>query len=57
MGEFDDISRAMFASPLMAVFMEMAESNDFERYGLQWVGDWHTHPEGGPTPSDFDLAN
>jgi Protein of unknown function (DUF4238) len=31
MGEFDHISSAMFASPLMAVFMEMAESNDFSR--------------------------
>jgi hypothetical protein len=31
MGQFDHISSAMFASPLMAVFMEMAESNDFSR--------------------------
>jgi proteasome lid subunit RPN8/RPN11 len=29
----------------------------YERDGLQWVGDWHTHPEGGLAPSDFDLAN
>lgn len=28
----------------------------FEREGLQWVGDWHTHPRGPDRPSDFDLA-
>jgi integrative and conjugative element protein (TIGR02256 family) len=27
----------------------------FEREGLQWVGDWHTHPRGPQGPSDFDL--
>jgi hypothetical protein len=27
----------------------------YEREGLQWVGDWHTHPRGPAGPSDFDL--
>jgi len=31
MGQFDHIAKAMSASPLMAVFTEMAESNDFSR--------------------------
>lgn len=27
----------------------------YEREGLQWVGDWHTHPRGPRGPSGFDL--
>jgi proteasome lid subunit RPN8/RPN11 len=27
----------------------------YEREGLQWVGDWHTHPRGPVCPSSFDL--
>lgn len=27
----------------------------YEREGLQWVGDWHTHPRGPASPSNFDL--
>lgn len=27
----------------------------YEREGLQWVGDWHTHPRGPACPSSFDL--
>lgn len=31
MGQFDHIAKAMLSSPLVAVFKEMAESNDFSR--------------------------
>lgn len=27
----------------------------YDREGLQWVGDWHTHPLGPANPSSFDL--
>lgn len=27
----------------------------YERERLQWVGDWHTHPQGPRVPSAFDL--
>jgi integrative and conjugative element protein (TIGR02256 family) len=25
--------------------------------GLHFVGDWHTHPEGEPTPSSVDIKS
>jgi len=30
---------------------------DFYERGLHWVGDWHTHAEPHPTPSDIDSAS
>ena len=28
----------------------------YEREGLQWIGDWHTHPKGPAHPSTSDVA-
>lgn len=29
----------------------------YDRDGLQWVGDWHTHPHGPAGPSTVDLGS
>ncbi|MBW3098813.1 Mov34/MPN/PAD-1 family protein [Pseudohoeflea sp. DP4N28-3] len=36
---------------------EQAEIDQRFRLGLQFIGDWHTHPEEWPRPSSIDLAN
>lgn len=36
---------------------ERREIRDLHRYGLHYVGDWHTHPEPIPSPSNLDLRN
>lgn len=28
----------------------------YRRDGSVWIGEWHTHPEGHPEPSDLDLT-
>lgn len=28
----------------------------YERTGAEWVGEWHTHPDGGVMPSGLDMA-
>ncbi len=34
---------------------EQAEINRMYREGLHFVGDWHTHPQGTPEPSQKDI--
>lgn len=34
---------------------EQAEIFELHEQGLEFVGDWHTHPEKVPRPSDQDL--
>lgn len=37
-----------------------AEQNEIDEYfssGLEYVGDWHTHPEKVPTPSHSDIRS
>lgn len=36
---------------------EQAEINALFQIGLHYVGDWHTHPEGAPTPSPMDASS
>ncbi|ABS61940.1 hypothetical protein Plav_0317 [Parvibaculum lavamentivorans DS-1] len=36
---------------------EKREIEDRYAAGLHFVGDWHTHPQGMPSPSDTDLSN
>lgn len=31
--------------------------DDFFKAGLHFVGEWHTHPEARPRPSDLDLRS
>jgi len=33
---------------------EQREIDEMHRKGFHFAGDWHTHPEPVPTPSDFD---
>jgi integrative and conjugative element protein (TIGR02256 family) len=34
---------------------EQREINQYHTLGFDFLGDWHTHPEGVPTPSARDL--
>ncbi len=34
---------------------EQAEISTFRENGIWYLGDWHTHPESHPQPSDSDL--
>jgi integrative and conjugative element protein (TIGR02256 family) len=36
---------------------ERREIHALHRSDLHYVGDWHTHPESVPKPSDIDLRN
>jgi integrative and conjugative element protein (TIGR02256 family) len=36
---------------------EQAEITDRTATDLVWVGDWHTHPEDRPRPSELDIAS
>lgn len=36
---------------------EQDEIQALFKEGYHYVGDWHTHPEGNPTPSDVDIEN
>ena len=36
---------------------ERKEIKSYHRRGLHFVGDWHTHPEPVPTPSDTDVTS
>lgn len=36
---------------------EQREIESHFQSGLQYVGDWHTHPEDSPRPSGTDVAN
>lgn len=36
---------------------EQSEIKDLFGKGYHYVGDWHTHPEPAPTPSNTDLFN
>lgn len=36
---------------------ERREIKRLYKAGLHFVGDWHTHPQTVPRPSDIDLAN
>lgn len=36
---------------------ERREINQHYKAGLHFVGDWHTHPQTVPRPSDIDLSN
>ena len=36
---------------------ERREIRELHRRGLHYVGDWHTHPQPVPSPSDVDLRN
>lgn len=36
---------------------ERREIRELYRQGLHYVGDWHTHPQQIPLPSDLDLHN
>lgn len=36
---------------------ERREIRELHRSGLHYVGDWHTHPQQIPSPSDLDLRN
>lgn len=36
---------------------ENAEIKECFSQGLHYIGDWHTHPERCPTPSEIDLAS
>lgn len=36
---------------------ERREIRELYRRGLHYVGDWHTHPQRVPSPSDLDLRN
>lgn len=36
---------------------EQAEINRFYEQGLEFVGDWHTHPEISPHPSKNDMTS
>lgn len=40
-------------------FSKKRAQNEIDRHfaeGLEYVGDWHTHPEDKPTPSGIDLS-
>lgn len=34
---------------------EQSEIHEFFKDGLHFIGDWHTHPERIPTPSQLDI--
>lgn len=36
---------------------ERREIRELHRRGLHYIGDWHTHPQRVPLPSDLDLQN
>lgn len=36
---------------------EALASEAWRRERAEWVGEWHTHPEAGPEPSELDLAS
>lgn len=36
---------------------ERHEINELHQRGLHYVGDWHTHPQRVPLPSDMDMRN
>ena len=36
---------------------EQSEINELFNSGLHYVGDWHTHPEARPKPSQLDLSS
>lgn len=36
---------------------EQFEIDECYRQGLHFIGDWHTHPEDSPTPSDVDMQS
>ncbi|WP_438748323.1 Mov34/MPN/PAD-1 family protein [Pararhizobium sp. O133] len=36
---------------------EQEEITRFHERGLEFVGDWHTHPENSPTPSNDDMTS
>lgn len=38
-------------------FAERREISALHKSGLHYFGDWHTHPEGVPSPSGTDLAS
>ena len=50
----DRRSRFCFAPSRMH---ERREIREFHQRGLHYVGDWHTHPQSVPVPSDLDLRN
>lgn len=35
---------------------QLLATRAWEEQRAIWVGEWHTHPEGGPAPSPVDLA-
>lgn len=37
--------------------VEQIEIDTRFRLGLHFVGDWHTHPENNPQPSQIDIAS
>jgi len=37
--------------------LQRLEIYDRYRKGLHFIGDWHTHPEKHPSPSDKDISN
>ena len=49
-----DLRRRFFFS-----FSKMRAQTEIDQQfleGLEYVGDWHTHPEDKPTPSNIDIA-
>jgi integrative and conjugative element protein (TIGR02256 family) len=36
---------------------EQNEIESLHKDGYHYIGDWHTHPESVPTPSNTDLVN
>ncbi len=36
-------------------FAEALADAAYDRDGSVWIGEWHTHPNGPPEPSDVDL--
>ncbi len=37
--------------------LEQEEITDFYSRGFHYIGDWHTHPQESPVPSDVDRQN
>ncbi len=38
-------------------FAERREISTLHKFGLHYLGDWHTHPEAFPAPSGTDLSS
>ena len=38
-------------------FAERREISTLHKSGLHYLGDWHTHPQAVPAPSDTDLSS